>query len=410
MKKELLKENINIALTSIKAHKLRAILTILIIAFGIMALVGILTSIEAVKTSLNQNFSRMGANTATIRGKDVRVEGAKASTYKSIEYDDAIDFKRRYTFPAMISVYTRATGTATVKYRSEKSNPNVTVYGADENYLTTSGNNLANGRNISPADIQSNAHIVIIGNGIKELLFLDEENPIGKSISIGAGKYQVVGVLEEKGSSFGFSSGRSCIVPVTTLRKQSGQQSFNFRVNIMTQQPEKLEQAIGEAEGLFRIIRKLNFDEENNFRISKSSSLADSLFENLKNLRLAAVIIGIITLIGAAIGLMNIMLVSVTERTREIGIRKAIGANKRTVRNQFMIEAIVIAQLGGLVGIIFGILMGNLLGMVLNTGFIVPWVWILSGIALCFGVALLSGIIPATKAARLDPIESLRYE
>lgn len=410
MKKELIKENIHIALNSIKAHKLRAILTILIIAFGIMALVGILTSIEAVKTSLNQNFSQMGANTATLRGKDVRVEGAKASTYKSIEYSDAIDFKQRYNFPAMVSVYTRATGTATVKYRSEKSNPNVTVYGADENYLATSGNNLINGRNISPADIQSNAHIVIIGNGIKDLLFLDEENPIGKSISIGSGKYQVVGVLEEKGSSFGFSSGRSCIVPVTTLRKQSGGQSFNFRVNIMTQQPEKLEQAIGEAEGLFRIIRELKVDEENNFRISKSSSLADSLFENLKNLRLAAIIIGIITLIGAAIGLMNIMLVSVTERTREIGIRKAIGANKRTVRNQFIIEAIVIAQLGGIVGIVFGILMGNLLGMVLNTGFIIPWVWILSGIALCFGVALFSGIIPATKAARLDPIESLRYE
>ena len=410
MRNELLKENVIIALGSIKAHKLRAILTILIIAFGIMALVGILTSIEAVKTSLNQNFSRMGANTATIRGKSVRVEGAKASTYKSIDYSDAISFKRRYQFPAEVSVYSRATGTATVKYRSEKSNPNVTVYGADANYLSTSGNSLARGRNISAADIQSNANVVVIGNGIVDLLFLEDENPLGKTISIGAGKYQVVGVLKEKGSSFGFSSGRSCIVPLSTLRNQSGGQRFNFRINLMTGQPENLETAIGEAEGLFRIIRQLNFDEENNFQISKSSSLADSLFENLKNLRLAAVIIGIITLLGAAIGLMNIMLVSVTERTREIGIRKAIGANNRTVRNQFMMEAIVIAQLGGLVGIIFGILIGNLLGMVLGTGFIVPWVWILSGIALCFGVALVSGIVPATKAARLDPIESLRYE
>lgn len=410
MRKELLKENINIALNSIKAHKLRAVLTILIIAFGIMALVGILTSIEAVKTSLNQNFSRMGANTATIRGKNVRVEGAKASAYKAIKYKDAIAFKDRYQFPAAVSVYTRATGTGTVKYRTEKSNPNVTVYGADENYLTTSGNTLAKGRNLSVADIRSNANVAVIGNGIKTLLFRDNENPVGKSISIGSGKYQVIGMLKEKGSSFGFSTGRSCIVPVTTLRNQAGGQDFSFRINLMTNQPENLEKAIGEAEGLFRVIRQLNFDEENNFQISKSSSLADSLFENLKILRLAAVIIGIITLVGAAIGLMNIMLVSVTERTREIGIRKAIGANNRTVKNQFMMEAIVIAQLGGLVGIVFGILIGNLLGLVLGTGFIVPWIWILSGIGLCFIVALLSGIIPATKAARLDPIESLRYE
>ena len=410
MKKELIRENIIIALNNVRAHKLRAVLTILIIAFGIMALVGILTSIEAVKESLNKNFSRMGANTATIQGKSVRMEGSKASTYKSIEYQDATAFKMRYDYPASASVYTRATGIATVKYRSEKSNPNVTVYGADENYLTTSGNSLSEGRNISRTDLQTRASVVIIGSGIADRLFKEKEKPVGRKISIGAAKYQVIGVLKEKGSSFGFSPGRSCIIPITTLRNNSGGQDFSYRVNIMTKQPEDLEQAIGEAEGLFRVIRGLHHDEENNFQISKSSSLAESLFENIKTLRLAAVIIGIITLFGAAIGLMNIMLVSVTERTREIGVRKAIGANSRTVRNQFMAEAILIAQLGGVVGIIFGILIGNLLGMVLATGFIIPWLWIFSGIALCFIVALLSGIIPATKAARLDPIESLRYE
>lgn len=410
MKKELLRENIIIALNNVRAHKLRAVLTILIIAFGIMALVGILTSIEAVKESLNQNFSRMGANTATIRGKKVRVEGSKASTYKAIGYKDAATFKNRYDYPAFTSLHTRATRTATVKYRSEKSNPNVTVYGSDENYLVTSGNTLSKGRNISRADLLTRTAVVIIGSGIADVLFTEKENPLGKKISIGAAKYQIIGVLKEKGSSFGFSPGRSCIVPVTSLRNNTGGQNFSYRVNIMTRQPENLEQAIGEAEGLFRVIRGLHNDEENNFQISKSSSLAESLFENIKTLRLAAVIIGIITLFGAAIGLMNIMLVSVTERTREIGIRKAIGANSRTIRNQFMGEAILIAQLGGIVGIIFGILIGNLLGMVLSTGFIIPWLWIVSGIALCFLVALLSGIIPAMKAARLDPIESLRYE
>jgi putative ABC transport system permease protein len=185
---------------------------------------------------------------------------------------------------------------------------------------------------------------------------------------------------------------------------------MSFEINIMAADPQTLEIAQGEAIGLFRIIRKLDLSEDNNFDISRSDNLAEMLFDNLKNLRIAATIIGLITLFGAAIGLMNIMLVSVTDRTREIGVRKAIGAKSHIIRKQFLIESIVIAQIGGLIGIILGVLIGNLIAIQIGSSFFIPWAWIFTGIMLCFLVAVLSGIIPANKAARLDPIDALRYE
>jgi len=185
---------------------------------------------------------------------------------------------------------------------------------------------------------------------------------------------------------------------------------MTFTINVVVEDPSHLETALGEATGLFRVIRGVKAGEENNFDIEKSDSLAEMLFENLKYLRLAATIIGAITLIGAAIGLMNIMLVSVTERTQEIGIRKAMGATSKTIRNQFLAEAIVIGQIGGIVGIVFGIGIGNILSSIIGSGFIVPWAWIILGVLLCFGVAVASGYIPANKAARLNPVDSLRYE
>lgn len=409
MKNNLIKENILIALDSVRTHRLRAVLTILIIAFGIMALVGILTSIEAIRFFLNENFSRMGSNTLTVEGRSVRIEGEQAKAYRNISYEEAKKFKERFAYPATVSVFTQATGTATVKYQQEKTNPNISVYGGDENYLATSGETIARGRNISGNDIAKGMHVTVIGDDLAKSLFQPNQEAIGSFISIGGAKYQVVGVLEPGGNAFGFSSGKMCVIPITTLRNQGGSQ-YRYKVNIMTKGPEQLDVAESETEGLFRVVRELNPGDQNDFRISKSSSLAESLFENISTLRLAAVIIGVITLLGAAIGLMNIMLVSVTERTREIGIRKAIGAKSNTIRNQFLAEAIVIAQLGGILGIIFGVLIGNALSSLLGIGFIMPWLWIIAGITLCFIVALVSGIIPATKAAKLDPVESLRYE
>lgn len=410
----LVRENIRISLDSIRSHFLRSVLTVLIIAFGIMALVGILTSIDAIKYYLTENFTMMGANTFTIRNRSMRVQVGNQSSlprnFRAITWEEAMDFKESYTFPAFTSVFTFATHTATLKYGSEKTNPNVPVVGSDENYVITSGNEIESGRNISPAEVFSSSHVAILGADLVKKLFAPGVDPVDRIVSIGPGKYRVIGVLKAKGSSMGFNPDNICILPITNVKQAFSRPSMSFSINVMASDPTRLDAAVGEATGLFRIIRKVRVGDEDSFDLAKSDNLSEMLFDNLKYLRYAATIIGVITLIGAAIGLMNIMLVSVTERTREIGVRMALGANRRTIRNQFLTEAIVIGQIGGIVGIVFGISIGNLLSFIIGSGFIIPWAWIALGVVLCFGVAVLSGIIPATRAAKLDPVESLRYE
>lgn len=414
MKNSLFLENVRISLDSIKSHLLRTILTILIISFGIMALVGILTATDSIKYYLTQNFTMMGSNTFTIRNRSMNIhignDQNKRKRYEPITFNQAMEFKERYTFPAHTAVFTFATGAATLKYDINKTNPNVRVIGTDENYLITSGDEIEKGRNFTPHEVMSGSSVVVIGSEIVGNLFKKKEDPIDKVISIGPGKYKIVGVLKSKGSSMGFSGDRSAFIPLNNVRTSFPRPGMSFNINVMAHNQQMVDAAIGEATAVLRNIRKVPVGLNDTFEITKSDNVAQMLIENIKYVSMAATLIGIITLLGAAIGLMNIMLVSVTERTREIGIRKAIGATKQIIRNQFLAEAIVIGQLGGFLGIFLGILIGNIMSLVIGSAFIVPWVWIILGVMLCFVVALLSGIIPARKAANLDPIESLRYE
>jgi len=414
MKNTLVKENIKISIDSIRSHLLRTILTILIIAFGIMALVGILTATDSIKFFLTRNFSMMGANTFTIRNRSMNVHIGNQQNaqkrYEPITYNEGQEFKERYTFPAYTSVWTWASGTATLKYESNKTNPNIRVIGTDENYLITSGEEIEKGRNFTVHEVFYGSSAAIIGAELVKSLFKKKEDPLGKIIAIGPGKFKIVGVLKSKGSSAGFSGDRSCFIPLTNVRTSFPRPNMSFNINVMAKRNEQVDAAIGEATAILRNVRKVPVGLEDTFEITKSDNIAKMLIENIRYVSWAATLIGIITLIGAAIGLMNIMLVSVTERTREIGIRKAIGATKRVIRNQFLVEAIVIGQIGGLLGIFFGISVGNVMSLVIGSAFIVPWQWIILGVGLCFTVALVSGIIPARKAANLDPIESLRYE
>ncbi len=408
-------ENIRLALSSVRSNILRAVLTLLIIAFGIMSLVGILTAIDSAIYSLNENFSSVGANTLTIKptGEGVRRRrgGNVQKIGEPISYRQAIEFKERFNFPGVVSISMNCTGSATVKYENEETNPNVIIVAADENFLQAKAFGLELGRNFTASEARQGNNVAIIGWDIVKLLFNGQpERALGRQILAGKLRLTVIGILETKGSSMSQSEDRRVLLPLLTGKRFYGSQRTNYELLIDVRDPSRIDDAISEATGLMRVIRKRKASEDNDFEIATSEGLINIIKDNTVTLRLSAVLIGLITLVGAAIGLMNIMLVSVTERTKEIGIRKAVGAKKSTILTQFLTEAVVICLLGGLLGIFLGVLIGNLVTYFLGGSFLVPVNWIGLSILFCTLVGLISGIYPALKASQLDPIESLRYE
>ena len=420
-------DTLSLAFRTVKSNKLRTGLTVAIIAFGIMALIGIITAIQAMNQSLTESFSTMGANAFSIRFKDRQphmgggnqvlkttkgsLKQKTSNTGKIITYEEAKAFKAKYVYPAVVSISLRGPRNVVVNSEKISTNPNVTFQGGDENYLRLKGYTLVSGRDFNRLDVETGRSICILGSGVAKKIFGDNAaRGIDKIISVSNSKYRVIGILKEKGSSAFLNADNIVITSYNNIRRLFTTTGTSYDIGVMVSDVKDMEPAIDEAIGILRPIRKINFTEENNFFIDKSDSIAEMFENSLGSITTAAAFIGLITLIGAAIGLMNIMLVAVNERTREIGLIKAIGGTRLSIRQQFLFESIIISLIGALFGIILGVLVGNLFGLILNTGFVVPWGWVIIGIVTCSLVGLFAGLYPAYKASRLDPIVALRYE
>jgi len=410
----LLKENIRIAFDSIKSQILRTTLTVLIIAIGITALVGILSAVSALENTISSDFASMGSNTFNLQRYEftthTRGGGEREKINPIITYREVREFKETYSFPkTQTSISFTGTSTAEVKYESEKTDPEVSVLGVNEFFLTNSGLNLEEGREFNYFDIQNNNNVAILGADFADGLFKNA-SPIGKTISVRGVKFTVIGILESKGSTFGNNQDLRVLIPVELARSMFTQPDINYNISVRVGDKEMMEGAQSEAIITFRNIRRLNPVEENNFGIEKSDDLINRIFTITGYLNLAAWIISIITIFGSSIALMNIMLVSVSERTREIGIRKALGAKRSTIATQFFMETLIIGQIGGLVGIILGIFIGMGVSAAADFDFVTPWKAILWATGITILVAILAGSYPANKAAKQNPIESLHYE
>ncbi len=410
---KLFRENVRIAMSSIRSQLLRTILTIVIIGIGIWALVGILSAVTALENTISNDFASMGSNTFNIQRYEFAVQrhgGEREKINPIIDYNDIRQFVDKYDYPyTQTSVSFRATSRAELKFGNEKTDPDIQVYGVNEHYLENTGTKIDRGRAFTFFDIQNNNKVCVIGSDFLKSLFLNDD-PINQTISIRGVKFKVVGVLESKGATFGNNQDLKVLIPIQIARSIYTQPNINYTISIMVADKEMMAGAQDAAIVTFRNVRKLNPVEENNFGIERSDDLINRIASITGVLEISAWIISIITILGSSIALMNIMLVSVTERTREIGVRKAMGATRSTISTQFFIETIVIGQLGSVLGIILGILTGIGFAAIFGFDFSLPWTAMIGATVISFLTAVIAGSYPASKAARLDPIESLRYE
>jgi len=399
-----------IAITALKGNRLRSILTLLIISFGIMALIIIFTCIDAIRGNITENFIELGAGAFTIQ-KDAGLRRRSSNTeLEKISFAEAESFVKKFDFPADLSLNTVVDENITIKTFFAESNPNVRIEAGDLSYLDLAGKNIALGRNFTDIEMLNGSNVAVLGYDAAAKLYPAADSVIGSKVLIDGKKYNVVGMLESKGASAG-KNDNFVLIPYTNARKDFDLSNASFNIIVESSDPDFLEKAIAEAEGVMRNVKKLGALDENNFSIVRSDKLANTYLEQISFIEVATAVIGFLTLLGAGVGLMNIMLVSVNERTREIGLSKSLGATRRTIFMQFLLEAITICVVGGLVGIVLGLFLGNIIAIfVLKSKFTLAVAWVVGGLIFCTIIGLLAGLFPAYRASKLNPVDALRYE
>ena len=404
-------ENIRESIRSIWGNRLRSAITVATLAIGITCLVGMITAIEALRSSTEGAFSEFRANVFSIRSKNNarnRRRGIPEKPSPPLRYREVMEFKSRYSSEyGMLSVMCDVSGRAIVQRGKRKTYANVDLLGVDAHGLRVSGYDLAVGRNFTPREVEGGQSVAIIGDEVYRKIFDKGEDPLGSHVIVRGARYVVVGLLASRGAS---ESGedRAIAVPLDAGRRHTGR--LRYQVDIQVDNLDKSDEAIAAARTLMRNIRRDGYEDNDSFDLVEMKAAQDRLSQQIAVMRIVGYTLGFITLLGACVGLMNIMLVYVQERIREIGLRKAIGATSAQVKRQFLTEAITICQIGGLLGILFGVLVGNIVSLLTGTSFIFPWQVAMLGLLVSFVVGVLAGYVPAKNAAAVDPIQSLRYE
>lgn len=405
-------EILMIALNSLRANKLRSILTIVGIIVGIFSIITISTIVTVLQNSIEEGVSQLSQTTFQLQKFPVMMERgdrAKFRNRKDISIEEYFALKDKLANVAK-AVGAEQWGFAKLfKYGNKETNPNVQFVGCTPEAFPNNQWIADKGRSFSDNDVQRYEKVVVIGSSLAKNLF-DFIDPIGQEIKVDNHKLKVIGVLEAQGSSFGNDPDNFAAIPLTTYQSLYGKRTRSINITVSSFSKEDYEDVIEKATGYFRTIRKVPAGEDDDFGIFSNESLLTNINNMTAGVKIGAYVIALIALLAAGVGIMNIMLVSVTERTKEIGIRKAIGAKRKNILYQFLTEAVVLSLLGGFVGIILGLIAGNMAGAALGAAVSIPVDWVVIGVLLCILVGVGFGTYPAYKAANLDPIDALRWE
>ena len=405
-------ESAIMAFASLRANKLRSILTLVGIAIGLFSIIVVMTAISAIQSSIEEAFSEIGTNNIIIQKYPAIGMGPgswrKYRNRKNITIEQGERLKAMTTLPVAVGM-SLGEGSKTVKYGKEQTNPDIYIVGVNQDEFITSSYIVSDGRGFNKQDIDYGRNVCVLGEDVINKIFKTID-PIGQKVVIDNAVLEVIGRFEPKGKILGQSQDNFVVVPISVFTKYFSDHHQSVSLNIQAPNQKLFDATQEQIIGALRTIRKVPPGEDNDFEIISNDQLVSQFNDITKYFKMGAAIIAFIALIAAGVGIMNIMLVSVTERTREIGIRKAIGAQKRTIRFQFLVEAISLSLIGGIAGIILGLIGGNIIGMLLSASVVLPVFWIVLGLIVTTSVGLVFGVYPAIKASNLDPIEALRYE